>query len=111
MSILITCKRGDGTKEVPSINESLIVTESMAKARCKRFLDDPAQGAYYLTKRRGLKVPHKGSTIIPTAWITVTDSHLGLSSTKLKIKNYSITITPSSVWATTETETYEEFST
>ena len=111
MSILITCKRGDGTKEAPSINESLIVTKSMAKARCKRFLDDPTQGAYYLTKRRTLKIPHKSSSVIPRSWITVTDSHLGLSSTKLKIKSYSITITPKSVWATGEIETYEEFST
>jgi len=83
----------------------------MARARCKRFLDDPDQGAYYLTKQRTLRVPHKGSTVIPSTWITVTDSHLGLTNTKLKVKSYTISITPASVWASATPETYEEFST
>ena len=111
MSIIVTCKRGTGDKEAPSINESLIVTESMAVARGTRYLDDPDEGSYYVTKQRTLKVPHRGSTVIPRSWVTVTDSHLGLMGTKLKVTSYKLTIKPDSVWATMETETYQEYST
>lgn len=113
MSIIVRCKRGDGTKEAPSISDSLIVTESMAVARGKRFLDDPGQGAYYLTKKRDLRVPHKLSGgeatdhIEPGEWVTVTDGKLGLANQKVKVKAYNVIITPKSVWGTMETETYE----
>jgi len=111
MSIIVKCTRATGDREGPSINDALIVTENDAAKRGKRWLDDPSQGAYYLTKKRTLKVPHKGPTIIPRTWITVTDGKLGLSAQKLKVKGYTISITPSSVWATVETEQYEVFST
>lgn len=107
MAIIIKCTRGIGDREAPSISNSLIVTDSMATARGKRYLDDPGQGAYYTTKGRTLKAPHKGNTIIPRIWITVSDSHLGLSSKLLKIKSYSINITPNSVWATMKVDQYE----
>jgi len=115
MSIIIRCIRDDGLKEAPSINDSLIISESMAVARGKRFLDDPDQGAYYLTKKRNLRVPHKISGgeasdhIEPGTWITVTDSHLGLSNQKLKVTLYNISITPDAVWTPMETEQYETF--
>ena len=115
MSIIIKCIRDDGTKEGVPINDSLIISESMAVARGKRYLDDPDQGAYYLTKKRSLRVPHKISGgeatdhIEPRTWVTVTDSHLGLNNQKLKVTSYNISITPKAVWATMETEQYETF--
>ena len=110
MRVQVLCKRGTGDREGPSISDSLLVTDSDAVKRGKRWLDDPNQGAYYLTKKRALKVPHKGAHVIPRTWITVTDGKLGLSNQKLKVKSYTITITLSSVWATMETEQYETFS-
>ena len=111
MSIQVLCKRSTGDREGPSINDALIVTQHDAVMRGKRWLDDPSQGAYYLTKERSLRVPHKGSTIIPRTWITVTDGKLGLSAQKLKVKGYTISITDTSVWGTIKTEQYEVFST
>ena len=114
MSIIVRCRRNSGDKEAPSISDSLIITESMAVSRGKRFLDDPGQGAYYLTKKRSLRVPHNMSGevainhIEPGKWVTVTDGKLGLASQKVKIKAYNVTITPTSVWGSMETETYEE---
>jgi len=110
MSTIVKAIRGTGDREGPSINDALIVTENDAAKRGKRWLDDPSQGAYYLTKKRSLKVPHKGPTIIPGTWITVSDGKLGLNNQKLKVKSYTISITPKSVWATIEAEQYEEFS-
>lgn len=109
MPIIVKAVRGTGNREGPSINDALIVTKNDAAKRGKRWLDDPSQGAYYLTKKRSLKVPHKGPTIIPRTWITVSDGKLGLNNQKLKVKSYAISITPNAVWATIETEQYEEF--
>lgn len=106
MAIIVTCKRGGGDREAPPINDSLIINEYMATLRGKRFLDDPGQGGYYSAKARSLKFRHKGASVVPGSWITVSDSHLGLDSTKLKVKSYSITITPTAVWAQADTETY-----
>jgi hypothetical protein len=110
MPIIIKAVRGTGDREAPSINDALITTNGVATARGKRWLDDPSQGAYYLVKKRTLKVPHKGSDIPPRSWITVTDGKLGLNNQKLKVKSYNTTITPTGVWATIETEQYSEFS-
>lgn len=114
MGIIVRCSRGDGDKEAPSINDSLIITETMGVTRGKRFLDDPDQGAYYVTKKRNLRVPHKmisgESAIEPREWVTVTDGKLNLNEQKLKIKAYNLTMTPTSVWGSMETETYEESS-
>lgn len=110
MAIIVKCQRSTGDREGPSINDSLITSNPVAVLRGKRWLDDPSQGAYYLVKKRSLKVPHKGTSILPGTWITVTDGKLGLNSKKLKVKSYNIAITPKGVWATVETEQYEEFS-
>jgi len=107
MAIIVRCVRSTGDREGPSINDSLITSTAAATSRGKRWLDDN----YYLVKRRSLKVPHKISSIDPGDWITVSDGKLGLNSKKLKVKSYKITITPKAVWATMETEQYEEFST
>jgi len=106
MSIIVKCTRSTGDREGPSINDSLITSTSVATSRGKRWLDDN----YYLVKNRSLKVPHKLS-VVPGNWITVTDGKLGLNNQKLKVKSYKISITRNSVWATMETEQYEEFST
>jgi hypothetical protein len=111
MAIIIRCTRETGDREGPSINDALVTSNAAATARGKRWLDDPSQGAYYLTKKRDLKVPHKGSNINPGDWITVTDGKLGLNDQKLKVKSYNINITPTGVWAAIETEQYEEFTT
>ncbi|OQY25705.1 MAG: hypothetical protein B6244_14795 [Candidatus Cloacimonetes bacterium 4572_55] len=109
MAITVRCIKGTGNKEAPSISDALITSEGAAVSRGKRWLDDPSKGAYYLTKKRSLKFLHKGSHVIPRSWISVSDSHFGLKDKLLKIKSYGISITPTSVWATAETESYEEF--
>ena len=106
MAITVKCTRSTGDREAPSINDALIVTENDAVKRGKRWLDDN----YYLVKKRTLKVPHKSASVIPRTWVTVTDGKLGLTAQKLKVKSYNINITASSVWATMETEQYNEFS-
>lgn len=107
MAIIVTCKRGSGDREAPSISDSLIINQHMATLRGKRYLDDPDQGGYYSAKARTLRSRHKGALVVPGSWITVSDSHLGLDSTKLKVKSYTISMTRSSVWGTVETESYE----
>jgi hypothetical protein len=107
MSVIVKCIRGSGDVEAPPIGDPVLSTESVAKLRGKRFLDDPEQGAYYTTKRRVMRTPHRGASVKPRTWITVTDSHLGLTLKLLKVKSYSIAITQNSVWATMETEQYD----
>ncbi len=106
-AVTVKCHRGDGNVTAPDINDALIVTESMAVTRGKRFLDDPNQGGYYSAVKRRLKVPHKSPDVVPGSWITVTDSKLGLLDTALKVLAVSVTITKSSVWAEVEAESYE----
>ena len=108
MYIHVLCTRGNGDKEAPSLSDSRITNDNMAALRGKRFLDDPSQGNYYTVKNRSLRVPHKGNNIVPGDWVTVSDGKLGLSSQKVKIKTYSISITPSGVWADIETQQFVE---
>ena len=107
MQVLVKCVRSAGNSEAPDITNNLITSDSMAKARGKRFLDDPNQGKYYLTKRRTIRVPHKGE-ITPGNWVTVTSKHLNLSNVLLKVVNYSFTITHEGVWGVIDTEQYVE---
>jgi len=109
MSIIVKCIKAAGNIEGPSVSDSMITSDGAAVSRGKRWLDDPSKGAYYLTKKRSLKVPHKGEHVIPRSWISVSDSHLGLKDTRLKVKSCGISITPKGVWATMDTESYEEF--
>ena len=117
MAVLIKCTRGKGDREAPSIQDTLIFTDAMAKARGKRFLDDPDQGGYYLTKNRTIKVPHKvvgegaSELIVPGKWVSVTDGKLGLQSKSLKIKSYRISLStsPPSAWGVMETQEFSEF--
>jgi hypothetical protein len=106
--IQVRCVRGLGDREAPPISDTMITTENMAIKRAKRFLDDPSQGGYYIVVKRALQTVHKSNQVLPTKWIAVTDSHLGLKADKLKVKDYSIEISPSSVWATISTEQYKE---
>uniref|UniRef100_A0A6M3LE44 Uncharacterized protein n=1 Tax=viral metagenome TaxID=1070528 RepID=A0A6M3LE44_9ZZZZ len=105
MGIIVKCKRGAADKEGPSIDNGLISSDAMATAVGKRFLDEN----YYVIKKRSLRVPHKGPTIIPHTWISVTDGHLGLTAEPLRVTNYRIVITKDSVWAEIVTEQYEEY--
>jgi len=105
MAIIIKCVRGAGDMEGPSISDAMITSDEAARLRGKRWLDDN----YYLTKKRTLKVPHK-MTVHPGDWIKVSDGNLGLNNTPLHVRSYSISITPSAVWANIETAQYEEFS-
>lgn len=107
-NIKIRCVRGLGDHESPPISDSMLVTENMAWKRAKRYLDDPGQGGYYVTVKRNLKVVHKSNEVLPTKWISITDSHLGLQSEKMKVKEYAINITPNSVWVTISAEQYRE---
>ena len=107
-NIKVKCIRGSGDRPAPVITDSMLTTENMAVKRGKRFLDDPNQGGYYVVTRRVLKTVHKSDLIVPTRWIAVSDSHLGLDGVKLKVKEYSIEITPNSVWVTISTEQYRE---
>ena len=106
--ISIRCVRGLGDRISPPISDSMITTENMGVKRGKRYLDDPTQGGYYVVSKRTIKTVHKSNEVLPTKWIVVTDSHLGLSSVKMKVKEYSIEISPNSVWATMALEEYKE---
>jgi len=106
--ISVQCVRGVGDRPSPEINDSMITTENMAVKRGKRYLDDPDQGGYYVVNKRTLKIPHKSNEVLPTKWITLNDSHLGLMGNSVKVKEYTIEITPTSVWATVATEQYRE---
>jgi len=108
MSIIVTCKRGDGDREAPTINDSLIVTENMATSRGKRFLDDPGQGGYYLVKERSFQVPIYADDILPNSWLTLTCSQLGINAEVVKVKNRTLTITPKSIWLNLDTEQFVE---
>ena len=108
MAVQVLCQRGSKDREAPSINNSLIATENQAAKRGKRFLDDPDQGSYYKVIRRTFKIPHKDNNIFPGTWITVTSQKLGLANVQLRVKSYNITITPTAVWGTLETEQFVE---
>jgi len=110
MAIKVKCKRGSGDREAQDISDALLITDYMATLRCKRFLDDPEQGGYYRTTKRSLRVPHSPSGVVmPGRWVTITDGHLGLSDTQVKVKSCTIELTKDSVFATMETEEYDEF--
>jgi hypothetical protein len=106
--IIVKCVRGLGDRIAPPITDQMLTTQNMAAKRGKRYLDDPSQGGYYVTIKRSLRTVHKSNEVLPTKWISITDSHLGLQSAKLKVKEYSINITPNSVWANISTEQYKE---
>jgi hypothetical protein len=106
--ISVKCTRDKGDRIAPTISDSMLVTESMATQRGKRFLDDPSMGGYYVVTKRSIKTVHKSNEVLPTKWISISDSHLGLNNTKVKVKEYAINITPNSVWATISTEQYRE---
>jgi len=106
--ISVRCVRGTGDRVAPTISDSMLVTEHMAMQRGKRFLDDPSMGGYYVVTKRTLKTVHKSNEVLPTKWISISDSHLGLKNEKVKVKEYAINITPNSVWATISTEQYRE---
>ncbi len=108
MPVIVKCTRGAGDKEGPSISDALLTSQHAATLRGRRWLDDPSKGAYYLTTRRVIRVPHYGSHIVPGSWVSVTAGMLGMNEQKVRVTGYEITITPSSVWATMETEQYEE---
>jgi len=107
-NVVIKCVRGKGDRIAPPISDPMLVTENMAVLRGKRYLDDPSMGGYYVVTKRSLKTVHKSNEVLPTKWISISDSHLGLQNVKVKVKEYSINITPNSVWATISTEQYRE---
>ena len=106
--ISVECVRGLGDRIAPVITDTMITTENMAVKRGKRYLDDPDQGGYYVVSKRTIKTIHKSSEVLPSSWIAVTSSRLKLNAAKLKVKEYSLEITPSSVWAIITTEQYRE---
>lgn len=98
--------RAAGDVSADDISDPMIISKVMATARGKRFLDDPDQGGYYLTRVYTQKVPHKSADAIPGRWITETVSKLGLSAVKHKIKSYRIVGSPAGAWAEMEVESY-----
>lgn len=108
LKISVKCIRGLGDRIAPSISDSMLVTENMAVRRGKRFLDDPSMGGYYITVKRDFQTVHKSNLVYPGSWITLSDSHLGLNGVKVKVKEYSINITPNSVFSNISTEQYME---
>jgi len=106
--VSVKCTRGVGDRIAPPISDTMLTTQNMAAKRGKRYLDDPSMGGYYVVVKRNIKTIHKSADVLPTTWITITDSHLNLQAQKVKIKEYSIELTPNSVWATISTEQYRE---
>jgi len=109
--VLVKCVRGYGDKEGEEISNSLIVTESMAVSRGKRYLDDPSQGGYYQVKTRTFKVPHKGSVVVPGTWVSISNGDLNLSDTPVRVKSYSLTLTPNSIFGSLVTEEFVDVET
>jgi hypothetical protein len=108
-AVSVKCIKGDGDVEAQPINDSRITEDFVAIKRGKRFLEDPSQGAYYLTKQRDLQVSHKGPTVIPGKWVDITAPQLDLDEQRVKINNYTITITKESVFATMTVQEFKEF--
>ena len=107
-TIALNCSRGSGDKKAPAISDTMIVDDQMALLRGARFLDDPSQGGYYYTTRQNLKVPHKSSDLLLTEWVSITNDRLGLSNQSFKVQEYTVTITPSSIWGVIAVERYSE---
>lgn len=114
MSIIVRCTRGAADKEAEPISDALISNRRVAALRGKRFLDDPDQGGYYVTKERRLSVPHRvsGETsdnhVAPGEWVTVTNSHLDLYGASLRVRSYELTIEPGKIKAVMETQEFIE---
>lgn len=106
--VSVKCVRGRGDRIAPPISDSMLTTQTMAIKRGKRYLDDPSLGGYYVVVKRNIKTVHKSADVLPGTWITLTDSHLHLNSQKVKVKEYSIELTPNSVWVNMSTEQYKE---
>lgn len=108
ITVKIIKQNAPGNSEAPPIHDNMLLDNNMARHRGLRFLDDPDQGTYYSVKKRIFKVPHKGVAIVPNEWIDITDYHLGLSATLMKVIRYRIEITPSGVWGIVEADEYIE---
>jgi len=105
MAIIVRCKRGAGDREAEPISSGLISTETMAAARGKRFLDDPAQGGYYTVLVRGLQVPHKAANVKPGQFVKIKSWRYDIDQT-VRVRSARLSGTPDSVWANIETEEY-----
>ena len=104
--ITVKCIRDAGDKEADPITDALITTEAAAVARGKRFLDDPAQGGYYQTRRYSMTVPHRGPSIIPGSWVAIDAPAAGINNVAMKIIDYTLSITDRSVAAKITVERY-----
>lgn len=104
--VVVKCVRGRGDREADEISNSLIVSDSMAVAVGKRFLDDPDKGGYYQTKSRSFKVPHKSKKVVPGVWVEVSNGDLNLAETPVRVKNYQIDITPNNISAIMESQEF-----
>lgn len=106
-SVIVRCIRGLGDKEAQPISDPLITSESCAVRRGKRFLDDPSQGGYYLSRQNSIRVPHRLFTDVVGKWIEFLDMTEG-EMVSSKVLSYEIEITPQSVFASVATERYED---
>ena len=105
-TVALTCARGLGEKKAAAISDTSITDSQAGLLRGKRFLDDPSLGGYYYVTKQTLKVPHKYADLLPTKWVSITNDRLELSEQLFKVKEYDITITPSSIWGTLVVERY-----
>jgi len=107
-SIAIHCTRAAGDREAPPISDAMLITAPMAIARGKRFLDDPAQGGYYRTRQYQITVPHRGSAIVPGAWVSVSAPAAGIDDVAMRVTRCQLTLTRAAVQAAITLERYEE---
>lgn len=108
MAITKFFKRGLGNRIGEDINDPKISSITVARARAKRYLDDPNQGGYYIAHSHALGVPHKGPSVLPGGFISITEQKLGMTGEILKIKSYKISGTISGVTAQIEAERYTD---
>ena len=106
--IEIICIRGNGDKEMDSIDDPLINTEFMATKRGKYEIDRQ----WFLTHFQSIEVPFKknesGDRLLDNDIITVSDAYFGITGNR-RINKIDIVGTPSDLTMKLEIAKYEEF--
>lgn len=106
--IEIICIRGNGDKEMDSVDDPLINTELMATERGKYEIDKQ----WFLTHLQNIEVPFKksgsGNQLMDNDIITVSDAYFGITGER-KINRIDIIGTPSEITMQLKIAKYEEF--
>ena len=91
--LAVTVSRMGGDRIAPQIQSNLISTNEIAEMRGNRFLDDPDQGAFYMTISRNISVPHKEGVATARFASVSCPSLFGNDPRIFRINSYSVTWT------------------